>query len=241
MFKITTENPTVWKNIISMINTVNEECIMNVTKEYIELKCMPTDHASLIHFIWKSSEMKEFKCDVEQKIGFRLDEFNKVLGRAKNEFISVELTEKNTLKINIGDKKSYDLRLISTEHIEDPPAPKVLDGLTVTMPFPEFKEKIQDLAILGASFKVNIVNGKITFSSSIEAGNGESYYEDDSIKVSEPIEGEYSIYHMDKTLKSLSDIKDVKLCFGTKKPLKAIFIQPDMGDIAYYLAPIQER
>lgn len=241
MFEIKTNNPTVWKNIISLINSINEECVMNITKSGVEFKAMPFDHASLIHFIWGEKNMGEFKCDTEQKIGFRLDEFNKILGRAKNEPIDVKLTKDNLLNISIGDSKSYNLRLVSTEHIDNPPTPKPLETIDINMSFVEFKEKMQDLIILGASFKINIENGKITFKSSIDAGSGESYYKDDSIKVKEPIEGEFSLYHMEKTLKSVTGIDDVLLSFGNGKPMRVLFKQPEVGDIGYYLAPIQKR
>lgn len=241
MFEVTTKNAEGWKAIIGLSWSLNEEAVINITERGLDFKVMDVDRSGLIDFEWKKENMIDFKCDQEQKIGFRTEDFNKILKRASsNDVIKLSHTGQGIMTIKIGEDKSYELRLVSTDLIETGSTPKITFDEKIVLPYEILKEKVNDMVIIGDFVEITLSPGQISFTVQDDGKKGTTVYRNESIKVKEEVKAEYSLSHLENALKTIK-CENVSLGIQDKRPLCMELIMSDVGEIKYYLAPHQKN
>lgn len=238
MFDIESKGSNGWKTITSLLSAINDECTFIIKPEGIDFKCMDIDTSAMIDCLWKADTFEKWQVTEETKVGLRLTDFSKIISRVKDENIQMN-QDSNTMKINIGKFKSYDVPLIHTED-KSPPSPKTEYLAVFDIKLTELKEKLEDIRFIKPFAEISVENGKVIFTAAEKVeGKGQSVLELD-IKVDEKITGEYSIDHLLNAINAVSKTIDTcKMSMSNKMPLKAQFDIPNMGIINYYLAPFR--
>lgn len=240
MFELKTKGSEGLKTVIGLSNSLNEEAVINVTKDGLDFKVMDADRSGLMDFTWESKNMIDFKCDTEHKIGIRTGDFMKVLKRAnKDDDISLKHNGLGELEIRMGENKVFTNRLVETELISTGSTPKVKYESSFPISHSALKEKVDDMiSISGNYMEVLVKDGEIEFKVDNDGQRCQTIYKNEFIKVDEDVTGKFSISHLDNALKQIK-IDSIDISILNNLPMCMSMNIPDMGIIKYYLAPVQ--
>lgn len=240
MFELTVKGSEGLKTVIGLANSLNEEAVIDITKDGIDFKVMDADRSGLVDFTWEATNMINFKCESEHKIGIRTGDFLKVLKRAgKDDNITLKHNGLGELEIIIGDNKKFSNRLVETELISVGSKPKIKYESSFPIACSALKEKIDDMnSISGFYMDVSVKNGEISFKVDNDGQKCDTTYKDELIKVGEDATGKFSVGHLDNALKQIK-VESIDISILNGLPLCMSISMPDMGTIKYYLAPVQ--
>jgi|APSaa5957512535_1039671.scaffolds.fasta_scaffold82042_4 DNA polymerase III sliding clamp (beta) subunit (PCNA family) len=240
MFKLTTKGSEGLKTIIGLSNSLNDEAVINVTKDGLDFKVMDQDRSGLLDCTWKSETMVDFECDGEHKIGIRTADILKVLKRAgKDDNIKLSHDGNGVLEIRVGENKVFSNRLVETDMISTGSTPKVKYENSFPITHSALKEKVDDMLTISADFmEIRVNNGEIGFKVEDDGQKCETLYKNESVVTNEEVTGKFSVSHLDNALKQIK-IESIDISILNNLPLCMAMTIVDMGVIKYYLAPVQ--
>lgn len=238
MFKVKTQGSSDMKAIVGAISTLAEEATFTADENGMKFRTMDPSHISLIDMELPSEAFEEYECDSEIKFGVRVADFSKIIKRSKkDEDISITITEKNNLLINIGDSKEFEMRLIDAEAVQTP-LPKIDYDTKIIIPLQSISDALTDIAIFSEYFTIDVTEESVVFS-----GKGDSGKVNISIdELAEPIVGAATVTHELKDLVSVigSFVEKDMNCtveLSSHKPAKYVFKIAGVGVINFFMAP----
>jgi len=85
LFSITAK-ATGWKAIISALKNSSDEAQFKVNNNGVQFYGAPQGNPFVVSMIWNKSNLNDLTLDAEKNIGFRTDDFDKILKRFNVEF-----------------------------------------------------------------------------------------------------------------------------------------------------------
>jgi proliferating cell nuclear antigen PCNA len=241
IFKITSQGSLGWKAALGSIASLTPEALIKITPNALEVNCMDESRVSLISFKWDAKSFIEYNVKSELSLGVRIEDFLKIVDRAgpKDNVTIEDINEGAAIEVTLGTKKQYIMKLINTL-VEDSRTPKFDIDISFDMNLSELQSTLDDIKLISDIVTIEGHMKEIWFTGKGDSGtsksivNAEGWGEDAKIKV--------DIDSIQNVLKSVKkSVERVTLSFGKEKsPLHMVLSAGDMGDINYYLSPIQD-
>jgi proliferating cell nuclear antigen len=264
-FSATLENSRILKGIIEAISFLIDETYVYVYPTGLKLNAIDSSHVAMLLAFLPKELFTDYKCSQDSKIGINVQDFIKILRRAKaNDEIQLQLDkkDKNTLLITMKSDKST--RTFKLKSKEIPGYDAKEEGLlesfeetlkdkfsaTIQLEGAVLDEIVKDALIISDLLKVQVQSAEkvINFTASDESGevNIEISLEGKGVldkKVLNDAEGIYSLNFLENIIKIQSITNNFEIALGNNIPMKikgAITSSagnPTEGKIVYLLAP----
>jgi proliferating cell nuclear antigen len=239
IFKIKSEKSSGWKACLGSISVINEEMIFTVNPEGISFQCMDISKVSFIFGRWNKDLFKEYNVKSELKLAVRVDDFLKIIKRAKEEdsIIIEDVNEGAAIQITIGDKKQYIMKLIHLD-LDERPQPDLKSDVSFKLDVPEFDSILEDIKVVSDFVTIESTPKEILFTGKGDSGNSKT-----TIYIPCKIQSKstFSIEFIQGLLKSVKgSVGSIILEYSQSGPLHLSLQVEDMGIIHYYLAPKQD-
>ena len=224
-----------WQLALSALNTLQEEITVLIEDDGLYFSCQDSSHVTLLQFQWKAKNMKNYVAE-KDRLAFRVDTVKKIFSRfPKDAVIDVTKTEKETLKIT-DDKKTFEVKTISTAMVERSKTPKVEWDVTFNISLSKLNDAIADISTISDTLKIISKDGILIFSGDDMDGTAKTIMPGIStVKDSTSI---YTFDYLKPMLAALQGhITDVTLSFADSKPMKLETAIEDAGIIEYWIAP----
>lgn len=243
VFSAKTSGSDDLKAIISAVSTLVEEATFVASAEGITFRGMDPSHVALIDISWPNSAFEKFECDSDVKFGVRVDEFSKLIKRAaKQDGITISISEDNMLVVSIGSNKKYKIRMIESS-ATDTPLPKIPYECTIELATSAFDRILGDVTVVSEYLTIKAAESKAEFSGQGDSGEVSIHVEKgseemQSLDVKAPGEGTYSLEYLSPVVKAVGTAAKTVTCeFSDAKPLRIEFKVANIGRIHFYLAP----
>jgi len=237
------EDAGFWKSCISAIANIVDDGVFVATTEGITLKAIDPSGISMVSFTLPKEALQEYEIKEPEELGVSFEDLEKVTSRLRNgERLEVR-KEGNSLIMHFGKRGRVKLNLIeSTNKVEkDPDYGKDAE---VTIVAYDLKEMLKDASIFSSQVTFKLANKNFSIYARSETGEIEETGEETAIKDikinSEESKATFSLEFLSDIIKACPDEADIKLVFGSDKPIK---IEYSIGkaNFVYYLAPIVEQ
>ena len=264
MFKAALANSKVLTAIFNAISLLIEETHLNANPDGIKLNAMDDSHVAMLRATLPKDIFTDYKCDGDFKIGINVQDFIKILRRAKtNDEIELILAEdKNSLKIKMKSQKSTRTFKLKSKEIREMEegTEQILENLEealkdkftaiIELEGAILDEIVKDTSIISDIIKIQVLHAEkmVNFTAFDESGEVEVEldFEGGGIldkDVSGDSEGMYSLNFLDNILKIQAVVNSFELAMGMNQPLKVSGViqsedgDPTDGQIVYLLAP----
>lgn len=264
-FSATLENSRILKGIIEAISFLIDETYVYVYPTGLKLNAIDSSHVAMLLAFLPKELFTDYKCSQDSKIGINVQDFIKILRRAKaNDEIQLQLDKKdeNTLLITMKSEKST--RTFKLKSKEIPGYDAKEEGLlerfeetlkdqfsaTIQMEGAVLDEIVKDALIISDLLKIQVQSAEkvINFTASDESGEVdiEIDLEGKGVldkKVVNDAEGLYSLNFLENIIKIQAITNNFEIALGNNIPMKikgAITSSagnPTEGKIVYLLAP----
>ncbi|NMC05269.1 MAG: proliferating cell nuclear antigen (pcna) [Candidatus Lokiarchaeota archaeon] len=264
-FSATLENSRILKGIIEAISFLIDETYVYVYPTGLKLSAIDSSHVAMLLAFLPKELFTDYKCSQDSKIGINVQDFIKILRRAKaNDEIQLQLDKKdeNTLLITMKSEKST--RTFKLKSKEIPGYDAKEEGLlerfeetlkdqfsaTIQMEGAVLDEIVKDALIISDLLKIQVQSAEkvINFTASDESGEVdiEIDLEGKGVldkKVVNDAEGLYSLNFLENIIKIQAITNNFEIALGNNIPMKikgAITSSagnPTEGKIVYLLAP----
>lgn len=238
MFKVVTKGSSDIKAIVGAITTLAEEATFTANAEGIKFRTMDPAHIALIDMELPAAAFDSYECEGDVKFGVRIADLSKIIKRSKkDENVTISVTPQNMLLINIGDKKTFEMRLIDASGTSTP-IPNIEYESNATLQLSKLSEALTDIGIVSEYFTVNTDGEDVIFSGKGDSGNASVTAEG----LEEPIVGTGIVTHELSYLSSIvsSFVEKNLNCtihLSTNKPAKYVFKIAGVGVINFFMAP----
>ena len=230
------------KTQISIITSLISEATLTATTDELSIIQMDPANVAMIIFKIHSSSFIEYDVKEETKVGVNLNNLKQMLKRAKSdEFVELELKD-NLLYVRLGTRRKFTLPTIE---IEEKPQkiPELNFKAKVEMPTKQFKELIEDIAIVAESMALEGEDNKVVTAKGagdlskaeikIEPYTGDK--EAVTLDVKEKSKSKYSLEYLGKMVApGVAD--NVIIHWANDYPLKLVYVS-DKFSLSYILAP----
>lgn len=230
-----------WKALISLIKTMSDDSAFTLTQLGIIFKTRDASGHAGIYFLWPKEKLIEYTFEtdspsLELDIGYKVEDFEKMLNRFEKEStLTIKESEKGRLLIS-SDKKEYEMSLIDAANVKMMPKLNVEYEAGFDTEPKIFKEVLDDLKIVSDRVFFDIKDGKLIFSGHDENHGGKVAFQG---QFSQDVSVQYNIDYLLTTISSIINYIDkLKIQFGTNKPISVQMNIPELGEIAYFLAPV---
>lgn len=230
-----------WKAIIAALRNASEEASFKITNEGIRFYGTTPGNWFIISLLWERKNLNELTLDVERTIGFRTDDFDKILKRfGDDDTITIAQKQENDGYISITAKdRSWDLRTIHSEMINELKEPKVDYTVSFAIPPTQLKDALADVAIFSENVKFVSDNGTVHLESSNESGKAKTVLT--GIVTDQTITSKYSLEYIAVIMSAVCAVsQSIKVSYSHQKPLLLEFDIINTGTLRYHLAPIME-
>ncbi|MEA3248430.1 MAG: proliferating cell nuclear antigen (pcna) [Nanoarchaeota archaeon] len=250
IFYFKLENSKIFSVIVETLNSIIDECIIDVSSDELQINAMDPSRICLIRLTMKQENFDVYTCKNSEKIGLNLDDLTKILKRSNNKDILEFGYYKKDSKIRMQfcqegqtRKRTFSLATIDTEQ-EDIPMENLLSieyPSTFDMDTDIISEALKDAEIYSEilNMKADEENG-IFFSSSGQIGEMEYDLSIEDLIESEITgisNGAYSLLFLKSILKISSITERLEVSLKTDHPLKMIFSILEGSELSYFLAP----
>lgn len=232
------------KGIVSAVKTSYEEAVLRINEDGVLFYESHAGSPTITTMMWKKENLQGFgyTSKEEKIIGFRTDDFDKILKRCKadDDITILYNDDSGFLSVKSGDK-SWELRIISPDVLHELKEPNIPHVTSRTVSISEFKDILADIGVFSKSIHFIVNDSILYFKSSGTDGKAKSQFADNHITSGESmIDVEYSLEYINDIINAVSGIFDtVKISFGDKKPLLLEFELEGFGVLKYYLGRLQ--
>jgi proliferating cell nuclear antigen len=237
------EDAGFWKSCVSAIANIVDDGVFVASKEGISLKAIDPSGISMVSFTLPKEALQQYEIKETEELGVSFEDLEKVTSRLRNgEKLEVK-KEGNSLLMNFGKRGRVKLSLIeSTNKVEKDP--EYGRDAEVTISAYDFKEMLKDASIFSSQVTFKVADNNFSIFAKSENGEIEESCEENTIKEIKINEKEskatFSLEFLNDIIKACPDEANIKLAFGSDKPIK---IEYTIGkaNFIYYLAPIVEQ
>jgi proliferating cell nuclear antigen len=237
------EDAGFWKSCVSAIANIVDDGVFVATKEGITLKAIDPSGISMVAFNLPKEALQEYESKETEELGISFEDLEKITSRLRSgERLEVK-KEGNFLVMNFGKRGKVKLNLIdSTNKVEKDPEYGKDAEITITAY--DLKEMLKDASIFSSQVTFKLANKNFSIFARSENGEIEESCEENAIKEikinNEESKATFSLEFLSDIIKACPDEADVKLIFGSDKPIR-IEYAIGKANFIYYLAPIVEQ
>jgi proliferating cell nuclear antigen len=234
---------TVWRYTITGVSKIIKEGVFKADETGLRFKAMDPSHVIMIDLFFPSESFEEYEIEEEEKLGINLEEFSKVLRRARKD----DKLELKSLKdkIEVIFRGHFNRRfiepLLQLEY-QELPEPRIEFKVDARMIADQLREAVRDIELMGDNIifltkddKLLIYNeseiGKAAVELDVESGALLSIESDGEQKAS------YGLEYIESLLPAVQKAEIVKLEYSTDMPCKLTFELPQGARLVTYIAP----
>lgn len=241
-FNATLDSPKVLKGIFEAISFLIDETYLFCGPEGMKMHAIDSSHVAMLLAVLPKELFTAFTCNEECKVGINIQDFIKILRRAKaNDEIQlrVDKVDKNTLIIKMKSDKSTRTFKIKSKEIQgyDAKEEGLLESFettlkdkftaTITLEGTVLDEVVKDALIISDLVKINVraVDKILAFSASDESGEvnveldlGGKGTLDSAVK--SDAEGIYSLNFLENIIKIQAIADNFAIALGQNIPAK---------------------
>lgn len=264
-FSATFENSKLLKGVIEAISFLIDETYMYVYPTGIKLNAIDSSHVAMLLAFLPKELCTDYKCAQDAKIGINVQDFIKMLRRAKAaDEIQLRLDPRDPHTLNITMKSEKSTRTFKLKSKEIPGYDAKEEGLlesfeetlkdkfnaTIQFEGAVLDEIVKDAAIISDLIKVQVMSAEkiINFTASDDSGEvaieisleGKGVL-DKTVKTD--AEGIYSLSFLENIIKIQAITNNFEIAVGSNIPMKIKGTlttsagNPTEGKIVYLLAP----
>ena len=230
-----------WKAIISALKNSSEEAQFKVSNNGVQFYGAPQGNPFIVSMIWDKNNLNELTLDAEKIIGFRTDDFDRILKRfGVDDTITVSQSKEDYISISSGSR-SWDLRTIDSSVIKEFKEPNLEYTVSLSINPIELKNILSDVAVFSKTAFFVAENGLVHLKSSGDSGKAKSQVltNNDTIKIIKDANTEYNLDYINDVMSAVYALSSsVKISFSNQKPILLEFEIIDAGILRYYLAPL---
>ena len=252
-FFILSASPSIWKVIVSSIQTLSEDATFDVDADGLRTRAMDPSHVALLDVKFPPSSFDSYQCVRPTKFTVHLEDFTKIVKRAESkENFEVSRTKNRSLEIKIGSghyRKEFELHLIDDE-LRASPLPKLTFTSRFSMGLDAFYQILTDISVVSTNIAVSVSNGSVSLSGKGDSGKAEvkigrgagALLQEASVENgSEATRAYYNLEYLLKIVKAILPFSDLmKFEYSSKMPLRLEFLtleKRSAGPLQFYLAP----
>ena len=271
-FSATLENSRILKGIIEAISFLIDETYLFAYPTGLKMSAIDSSHVAMLlaNLPNKEEIFSEYKCSEEFKIGINVQDFIKILKRAKSSdeiTLQLDKKDKNTLLIKMKSEKSTRTFKLKSKEIQgyDAKEEGLLESFeetlkdkfsaTIVLEGDVIDEIVKDALIISDLIKIQVLKAEraLNFTAYDESGevdieidlDGKGVL--DSTNVKNDAEGIYSLNFLENIIKIQSITENFEIALGNNIPMKIkgtitdASNNPTEGKIVYLLAPRVEE
>jgi len=232
----------VWRYTITGVSKVIKEGVFKADENGLRLKAMDPSHVILVDLMFPADSFSEYSSEGEE-IALNLEEFSKLLRRAKTEDrLALEL-KGNQLEVSllgrVKRKFLEPLIELETQEIGEPKIPFKVDARFMA---DQLREAVRDIEFIGDNFGIKAMDGKLLFFNESELGRAEVVLstENDTLialELEEEQQAYYSLDYIKSIVPAAQKAEIARLQFSSEMPCKITFELPQGAWLAVYVAP----
>lgn len=243
MFKIDLDDVKDFRSAIEALSNLIDEGEFSITKKGIGLHALDPSQIAMVIFSMPDSAFSSYEVEGEQKVGLKLDNFNKILSRGKGNHMSL-YDDENKLAVEfMGErsKKSFKIPIIEIGPSVER-EPKVEHDVNITMNAGALKDAVRDVSLVSSHITLEAKKDVLKISASGDDAEAEVEYEkgdDNGIKemeVKNSARATFPVQYLEDMIKGADDNSEIRISLRTNAPIK---INYSLGnaEFTYYLAP----
>lgn len=250
MFEIVIDDVKAWKKCIDAIMNLVKEGSFELDAEGIKLKAMDPSQIAMILFSMGKDSFQKYEVGAKTKMGINVENFSKVLGRARAGDKMTMKMDSGRLDISFvgnGSRRDFKMPIID---VPAGPAKELKINYTaiIKMKGGVLKEILHDAMIIGPHVLLAADEDKFKVEASGDTGDVSMVYEkggSEEIDVStqRTTSAVFSQEYLDDIVKGCDSEEEVTLNLGAPTPEdprpKPLCVQYKLGngEFCYYLAP----
>lgn len=246
MLKLEFEDAKNWLDLLDAIRDIVEEAVFVATQDGLSLRAMDSARVAMVDLKLPVVYFSDFQVEGE-KVNFAIsvaDMVKTLRGIKKGYRLIIELSEENTLRLNLIGKGRYVFEFplldISPESI---PALKLNFEVLLKIETDVLGNAIKNLEKFSDYVVFKATSDKLILGGKSEKGKATTEFLRDELIALEVTKESTSSYSTEYLLNILgkSELSEVTtLEFGTRMPLKATYQLTGEGEVSFYLAPRTE-
>lgn len=236
----------IWKYAMVAISKIIEEASLRVDQDGVKLRAMDPSGVVLVDFHIPSSAFYEYNVPGEALIGLNMEEFAKILRRAKKgDELLLELEAPNKLSVVLEGRGSrrFTLTTIDTSYQEIPEIS--FEEIAKSKILPKtFKDIIRELEPLSDSieFQVPEDGDVLIVRAESELAEAEVMLSVSSgalldFSSTGPARSKYTMDYLSDIVVASQVAETMQITFGNDTPLRLIYELPEGGMLQFYVAP----
>lgn len=234
--KLKLDDPETFTKAIDLISELVIEVRIKINELGLSIVATDPGNFLMVSLRVPRPSFSEFEAG-EETLGVNLEDFKKILRRAKKGSSLILQKNENNLEIKIEDKvkRVFNLNLIEVEG-EEREFPDHLEfSSTVEINTSELSDAIEDSAVVGDACSFIVFEGKFIVEAK-ETNSARAEFSEGLKVEGENCESRYGIEYLQTFLKAQKFFPDVKLHLGNSHPIKFVFSSEKLN-LAFLLAP----
>ncbi len=243
MFKIDLDDVKDFRSAMEALGNLIDEGEFSITKKGMGLHALDPSQIAMVIFNMPDSAFSNYEADSEQKVGVKLDNFNKILSRGKGSRMSLYDMDNKLVVEFKGEKskKSFKIPIIEIgPGVER--EPKVEHDVNIAMRASALKDAVRDVSLVSSHITLEAKGKTLKISASGDDAEAEVEFEqgeDSGIKemeVKNAARATFPVQYLDDMIKGAEDSSDIKIALRTNAPIKISYSLGN-AEFTYYLAP----
>lgn len=240
--KLVVGDPKSFKESVEAINTIVDEGVFVVDESGMKLRAIDPSQIAMIDFYFPNHAFQELSVESEEQLGLNLNDFNKIMKRARSDDILILEKEESHLKVTFKGKttRHFTVPLIDIAG-EIPKEPQIEFAARVRVLGDVFKEGLKDASLVSPYVTLQITQDGFYMSATGDKGEVivEVKKDEDVVlehDVKEEARAMFQLDHLQDFVKSASSDSIITVDLRTDAPVR---IKYPIGnaDVTYYLAP----
>ncbi len=234
------EKPKLLVDAIALISELVTEVRIKLLEDGMSIVAVDPANVAMILFKIPKESFSQYE-PATTLWGVNMEDLKKILKRAATTSTLILEQEDNQLKITILDriKREFVLSLIDVE-TEDKDEPSLDFSATVELSSIDFKEAIEDCAVVADSCTLSVGEGFFVVEGSGSLNSARAQFSTDEAQISGLARSKFSLEYLMKFIKAGKFSEKVKLRFSEEYPLRLDFAGERMG-MGFILAPRVEN
>mgnify|MGYP001275691965 CR=1 FL=1 len=243
MFTLRVNDIKIFNNTIGIVSDFISDATFHVTNEGLKLIAMDPANISMVILTILPSAFTEYSVNEPTKITINLEGLKQALRRVRTGE-SLTLTHSNNrlnATISGTSTRKFTIPLIDNEEVERK-VPELKFNIVMELDSREFKDFIEDAAIVGEAVTMRAAEGVFNLSSGDTGRKVDIKLRSDSeilknLTIKESSTSIYSIDYLKKMTKASSFSETAKLGFSSDYPLRLDFKAVNLCQLSFILAP----
>lgn len=232
---------SIFKIIVDAVSEIVDTVVMDFGTNGVTMQAMDNSHVSLCVLELKAGGFSEYVCEKPFNIGISLANMSRIFKcTSTDDELEIVLEDSDKMKLNFtgsSRKSEFEMKLmeIESEYLQ---VPEVEYECVATMLSSEFQKMVKDIAVIGETCTIDVVDSGMTFLADGDMGQAKFHtLEKDTMKIKGNTKCKFANRYLQMFTKASNLSKSVILKISSDNPMCVEYIIADLGVLKYYLAP----